>query len=59
MVSKNYGLSEREIRDEMEKAIQAAFNNADTHDKFVSLFGERVPSVEEFVERIADQIRLI
>lgn len=49
-IAKREGISESEIREEMEKAIMIGFLNKDTRDKWDSLFGSgRLPSPEEFI----------
>ena len=46
-------LSVDEMRAEMEKAISAAKDN----DNFKALFGDRIPSPEEFIQAVAMMLK--
>ncbi len=52
-IAKREGKSEREIREEMEKAILIGFLNKETKYKWESLFGlGKLPSPEEFIMKM-------
>ena len=48
------GFSEEEVREEMQKAIYDAY--LQKSPAFVAAFGDREPSVEEFLENTAMQV---
>ena len=48
------GVSEEEVREEMQKAIHDAYLQKSS--AFVAAFGDREPSVEEFLENTAMQV---
>ncbi len=48
------GFSEEEVREEMQKAIHAAY--LQKSPAFVAAFGDREPSVEVFLENTAMQV---
>ncbi len=48
------GFSEEEVREEMQKAIHDAY--LQKSPAFVAAFGDREPSVEEFLENTAMQV---
>lgn len=53
-IAKREGISECEVRREMEKAILIGFMNADTRQRWSSLFGEgRLPDSEEFITKVS------
>ncbi len=56
-IAKREGKSEREIREEMEKAIMIGFLNMGTRHKWDSLFGSgRLPSPEEFIAVLSMEV---
>ena len=57
MVAEKNGVSEEEVRSEMEKAIHEAYLLKSPG--FIKAFGDREPSVEEFIEQtVMDVMRL-
>ena len=48
------GVSEEEVREEMKKSIHEAY--LQKSPAFVAAFGDREPSVEEFLENTAMQV---
>lgn len=48
------GVSEEEVREEMQKAIHEAY--LQKAPAFVAAFGDREPSVEEFIKNMAMQV---
>lgn len=48
------GFSEEEVREEMQKAIHDAY--LQKSPAFVAAFGDREPSIEEFLENTAMQV---
>ena len=48
------GVSEEEVREEMQKSIHEAYLKKTP--AFVAAFGDREPSVEEFIENMAMQV---
>ncbi len=48
------GVSEEEVKEEMQKAIHDAY--LQKSPAFVAAFGDREPSVEEFLENTAMQV---
>ena len=48
------GISEEDVREEMQKAIHDAY--LQKSPAFVAAFGDREPSVEEFLENTAMQV---
>ena len=48
------GVSEEEVREEMQKAIHDAY--LQKSPAFVENFGDKEPSVEEFIEKMAMQV---
>lgn len=48
------GVSEEEVREEMQKAIHDAY--LQKSPAFVAAFGDREPSIEEFLENTAMQV---
>ena len=48
------GVSEEEVREEIKKAIHDAY--LQKSPAFVSAFGDREPSPEEFIEQMAMQV---
>ena len=48
------GVSEAEVREEMQKSIHEAY--LQKAPAFVAAFGDREPSVEEFIENMAMQV---
>lgn len=54
MVAMKNGVSEEEVREEMAKAIHEAYLQKSS--AFINAFGDREPSVEEFLEKTAMQV---
>ena len=54
MVAMKNGVSEEEVREEMAKAIHEAY--LQKSPAFVNAFGDREPSVEEFLEQTSMQV---
>ena len=48
------GVSEEEVREEMQKSIHEAY--LQKSPKFVKMFGDREPSLEEFLEKMAKRV---
>ena len=48
------GVSEEEVREEMQKSIHDAY--LQKSPAFINTFGDREPSVEEFLKKMADQV---
>lgn len=48
------GVSEEEVREEMQKSIHEAY--LQKSPAFINAFGDREPSVEEFLKKMADQV---
>ena len=48
------GVSEEEVREEMQKSIHEAYMQKSP--AFINTFGDREPSVEEFLKKMADQV---
>ena len=48
------GVSEEEVREEMEKAIHEAY--LQKSPAFVETYGDREPTVEEFLEKTAKKV---
>lgn len=58
MIAEREGKSVKEIRGEINKAIEEAYRNPVTRSKWDGLFGEgRMPSPEEFIEVMADKVK--
>ncbi len=55
-VAVQFGKSEKEIRNEICYAIDVAYENRDTHSKWVEIFGEKKPTPEEFIAVIANYL---
>lgn len=53
-VAKRNGVSEEEVREEMQKSIHEAY--LQKSPAFINTFGDREPSVEEFLKKMADQV---
>lgn len=53
-VAKRNGVSEEEVRKEMQKSIHEAY--LQKSPAFINTFGDREPSVEEFIKKMADQV---
>lgn len=53
-VAKKNGVSEEEVRKEMQKSIHEAY--LQKSPAFINAFGDREPSVEEFLKKMADQV---
>lgn len=53
------GISVEEVKAEMQKAIDSAYNNDDRQcqDNFMNYFGKKKPSIEEFIEKVSEEIR--
>lgn len=53
-VARQHGVSEAEVRKEMELAIAQAYDNPDPHAQalYRKLFGDRTPTPEEFIEKV-------
>lgn len=49
-VSKDHGLTVEEVKEEMNEAIRAAKDNP----KFKEVFGDKVPTPEEFIKKIKE-----
>ena len=50
-IAKSEGIKKSEVKKEMRAAIMAGYNNTETHQKWVKMFGEnKIPSLEEFIE---------
>lgn len=47
------GKTVTEIRKEICKAIEIAYNSREEHSRWGEIFGDRKPSPEEFIETIA------
>lgn len=49
------GISESEVRAEMQKVILFAYNNPnpETRNSFEALFGDKIPSAEEFIYTVS------
>ena len=58
-IAKNEGISEEECRRDMEAFIDYAYNNPDLENrkKFKELFNYRKPTAEEFIIKMALQIK--
>lgn len=56
-VAQQNGISVNECRHEMELAIEDARNNPDPEIQayFIKLFGNRTPTPEEFIDKVAKQ----
>ena len=48
------GVSEEEVREEMQRSIHEAY--LQKSPKFVKMFGDREPSLEEFLEKMAMRV---
>lgn len=48
------GVSEEEVREEMQKSIHEAY--LQKSPAFINTLGDREPSVEEFLKKMADQV---
>ena len=48
------GVSEEEVREEMQKSIHEAY--LQKSPAFINTFGDCEPSVEEFLKKMADQV---
>ena len=53
-VAKRNGVSEEEVREEMQKSIHEVY--LQKSPAFINAFGDREPSVEEFIKKMADQV---
>lgn len=53
-VARKNGVSEEEVRKEMQKSIHEAY--LQKSPAFINTFGDREPSVEEFLKKMADQV---
>lgn len=58
-IAKEYGVSPREAEREMMKSIQQGRENPDpqARAKWIKMFGDRTPSVEEFINAIAKEVK--
>ena len=53
-IAKREGITECEVRKEMEKAIMIGFMNTGTRQKWNDMFGARkLPSPEEFITKVS------
>lgn len=53
-IAKNNGISETEVRSEIEEALREGYSNNDTRKKWDEIFGKDVmPSPEEFIIKMA------
>ena len=50
------GKSEHEIRTEISNAIDIAYDDRDSHSKWMELFGDKKPTPEEFIITIANYV---
>ena len=53
-VAKRNGVSEEEVREEMQKSIHEAY--LQKSPAFINAFGDHEPSVEEFIKKMAYQV---
>lgn len=53
-VALHNGVSEEDVRKEMQKSIHEAYLKKSP--AFINTFGDREPSVEEFIKKMADQV---
>ena len=57
-IAKSEGIKKSEVKKEMKAAIMAGYNNPETHQKWVEMFGEnKIPSLEEFIETMGKNIK--
>ena len=57
-IAKSEGIKKSDVKKEMKAAIMAGYNNPETHQKWVEMFGEnKMPSPEEFIESMAKSIK--
>jgi len=57
-VAKENGVSVAEVRMEMQKALDAAYENPDTKAEWDKRFGVGVkPTIEEFILKIAKEVK--
>ena len=57
-IAKREQTDEKEVREEMEKAIMAGYMNVRTRHKWDKLFGKgRIPDVEEFIMVMAGEVK--
>ena len=59
LVAQNHGEDYEQVREEMDTAISAAARNPDelARRRFQMIFGETIPTAEEFLERIVTILR--
>lgn len=56
-VAKGTGLDEREVREEMEKAILFGYINPQTHTRWNNIFGEQIlPTPEDFIVQMVKEV---
>lgn len=56
-IAKREGISEYEVRREMETAILSGFMNIETRQKWNSIFGKgRLPSPGEFIRKVSNLV---
>lgn len=55
-VAEQMGKSEKEIRTEISRAIDIAYEDRNTHNKWMELFGDARPTPEEFIMTIANYV---
>lgn len=58
-LAKEYGVSPREAEQEMMKTIQQGRENPNPQARatWIKLFGDRTPSVQEFINTIANEVK--
>jgi len=57
-IAKKEGVSVAVIKEEINKAIEIAYQSRETHEKWQELFGERKPSPEELIDVIAGSLKI-
>lgn len=57
-IAKKEGVTEHDVRKEMERAIAEGYKNPETHHKWIEIFGEdKMPSPEEFMVAIGEIVK--
>ena len=56
-MAEQMGKDEKEIRAEISSAIEIAYEDRNTHSKWMDLFGDKKPTPEEFIQTIANYVR--
>lgn len=59
-IAKREGISEKEVREEMEKAIKYAYFQRNTNQNWNVLFEtDKLPSPEEFIAAVSQEVKKI